>query len=150
VGPVDYVVPNKGVGYKWVWTCCLAVLVTVVTPLIVGMYQLRPTSIDRRADWPVFYETIVSNFATIPAEATIIEATELKGFIFGAGFKVAFTLPETKTPEEWMLVLTSGEGVGLREHKVSPLHYEVGGTSDIYWLQYFPEEKRYALRWHGD
>lgn len=146
MGPGDYDVPNKGVGSKWLWPCCLTFVVFVVVPFGIIAYQLRPTYTDRRADWPVFYETYVSKFATIPAEATIIEATEVKDFMFGGGFTVVFTLPETKAPEEWMLVLTSGEGVGLREHKVSALHYEVSGTGDIYWLQYFPEEKHYVLR----
>jgi hypothetical protein len=65
--------------------------------------------------------------------------------MFGGGFIVVFTLPETKTPEECLQVLTSADGADLREQKVSQYHCEVSGTGDIYWPRYFPD-KKHVLR----
>lgn len=72
-------------------------------------------------------------------------------FPMGAGIKVLFTLPNTKTPEGWMLELTTGGGVKLREFKVSEHFYDASRkVSDVYWLRYFPDKKHYVLRYHRD
>ncbi|MDQ2987346.1 MAG: hypothetical protein M3R13_11635 [Armatimonadota bacterium] len=144
---------NKPVGKKLLWPCCASLFVTVLVPLGIAWYMFSPLNevVDRRGDWPEFYETYVSRFVTIPPEATILEATDFTDFPMGGGFRVVFTLPNTKTPEDWMLLLTSGKGVDLREHKKSEYLYDASGAAwDVYWLQYQPKETRYILRYHWD
>jgi hypothetical protein len=128
-------------------------VVTVVGPLALAWLLMGPWDhkVDRRGDWAEFYDSHVIKFANIPAQASIVEATDMADFPMGGGFKVVFTLPDTKTPEEWMLELTTGGGVELREFKVSEHFYDASGKGwDAYWLRYFPEKKHYVLRYHWD
>jgi hypothetical protein len=103
---------------------------------------------DRSDQWPSFYKSQVQGLFTVPAEAQVLEAEELKGFMV-EGARVVFTLPSTKTPKEWMHVIVADSP--LKKHRVNDYLYDGSRKiGDYYVLEYHPATQRYTAEWQLD
>ena len=68
-------------------------------------------------------------------------AKEENGTFMDWGYTVRFKLPDTKTPEEWMLELVDKSPILDREDRATRYVYELPGV--YYRLEYFPHEDLY-------
>lgn len=82
----------------------------------------------------------------LPTEAKVILAEETTDFPMGGGEKVRFTLPNTKTPGEWLGLMAARRGIA--NYPDGPYRYD--SRDDVNSVEYFPESQFYEAEYHWD
>ena len=119
--------------------------------VIFGSFLLRSRTMDMKHAWAAFNGDTVSHWFNIPAESEILVAERYSDPIMGGGFLVEFQLPGSRTPEQWLKVVASGEGEELAKYKKGRYRYDASHTvTDVYWLEYRPADRTYVARYHWD
>ena len=126
----------------------LLVFGVIFGPVVIGLpflavvvWAVRDDVTNHRRDWPNYYASAVSTDFYIPEIAEIVKAEERSSFPMGWGYTVRFKLPNTKTPEAWMIELVDKSPILDREDRATRYVYELPGV--YYRLEYIPDEDLY-------
>lgn len=133
------------------WLICIyciivAFILFLHVYLLLCMRLITDIEIDHLSDWRKFYISEVSRYFYIPQEAKVIFAKEYYRFPMGYEIIVKFHLPPTKSPEEWIKVITQKSGY-ISKYRVNKLLYEEQ-KEDIYrGIQYLSKEGLYVAKY---
>lgn len=122
-----------------------ACLLLATKGCVEAFWFLGPRTINKTSEWRTTFHRELEGTFWVPEQASLVYAEKREEFM-GGGYLVAFTLPATKKPIEWLeLMATKSKFNGCRKSKTK---FDCGG--DITRLEYVPEKGVFEAEWMWD